>query len=257
MQLIDLSSPIDPQGWEPEPLSLVTMSAQDGAKHLVSEMREHFGMELDPEVLRDAEFLTNDTVSLTTHTGTHIDAPAHYGDATSYGSAPRTIDQMPVEWFHRPAVVLDFTGREPGVITADDVRAELSRVDYQPKELDIVLLHTGADQHAGTPKYFTEFVGLDQSGLDLLLDFGVRVIGTDAFSLDAPFTHIIETYPRPGDKSVLWPAHMRGRDREYCQIERLANLGQLPRAHGFTLSCFPVKLAGAGAGWARAVAIVE
>lgn len=50
---------------------------------------------------------------------------------------------------------------------------------------------------------------------------------------------------------------MRGRDREYCQIERLANLAELPRAHGFTLSCFPVKLAGAGAGWARAVAIVE
>jgi len=257
VQLIDLSSPIDASHWEPEPLSMVTMSAADGAKHLCAEMREHFGLDFDPDVLPGGEFLTNDTLSLTTHTGTHVDAPAHYGSKTTYGGDPRSIDQLPVDWFYRPAVVLDFTGREPGVLTARDVADELSRVDYRLQELDIVLLNTGASRHVGTPEYFTRFVGLDRSGVDLLLDHGVRVIGTDAFSLDAPFTYIIETYQKTHDRSVLWPAHMRGREREYCQIERLANLDQLPRPHGFRIACFPVKVAGAGAGWSRAVAIVD
>ena len=90
-----------------------------------------------------------------------------------------------------------------------------------------------------------------------LLDLGVRVIGTDAFSLDAPFTDILARWNATGDRSVLWPAHFAGRDREYCQIERLANLDQLPGPTGFTVSCFPVKIVGAGAGWARAVALVH
>ncbi|KOG87808.1 cyclase, partial [Streptomyces varsoviensis] len=127
----------------------------------------------------------------------------------------------------------------------------------QPRPMDIALLHTGADRFQGTEAFFTDFVGLDASATHYLLDLGIKVIGTDAFSLDAPFGHILRTYAETKDRSVLWPAHFIGRDREFCQIERLARLGELPRPYGFTLSCLPVKIAGAGAGWARAAAIVE
>ena len=50
---------------------------------------------------------------------------------------------------------------------------------------------------------------------------------------------------------------LRGLEREYCQIEKLHNLGALPGATGFTVSCLPVKIAGASAGWCRAVAVVD
>jgi kynurenine formamidase len=60
---------------------------------------------------------------------------------------------------------------------------------------------------------------------------------------------------RTGDRSVLWPAHFVGRKREYCQIERLANLGALPAPTGFTVHALPVRITGAGAGWTRAVAL--
>ena len=53
------------------------------------------------------------------------------------------------------------------------------------------------------------------------------------------------------------PAHMVGREREYCQIERLANLGELPAPYGFRVACFPIRIAGAGAGWTRAVALID
>ena len=258
MRMIDLSTAVDASGWEPEPVDHEVMSPAEGARHMAAEMREHFGIEFDPEVLDDGELLSIDTLRLTTHTGTHVDAPAHYGTRASYrDGGPRTIDQLPLHWFHRPAVVLDLTDEAPGAVGAPRIRAELDRLGVDVHPFDIVLLHTGADRFAGTEKYFTQFVGLDGPAVHLLLDMGVRVIGTDAFSLDAPFTDMLERFQRTGDRSVLWPAHFAGRDREFCQIERLANLGSLPRRHGFTLSCFPVKITGAGAGWTRAVALVD
>jgi cyclase len=48
-----------------------------------------------------------------------------------------------------------------------------------------------------------------------------------------------------------------GREVEYCHLENLANLDQLPGPVGFKVICFPVKIEGAGAGWARVVALVE
>ncbi|MEU5940796.1 cyclase family protein [Micromonospora sp. NPDC047548] len=255
MRLIDLSSPIDARAWEPDPVIHEIMSPAEGAVHMAEEMRKHAGIDFDPSVLPGGELLSLDTLTLTSHTGTHVDAPSHYGSVAAYGT-PRHIDQLPLEWFLRPGVVLDLSDEPVGTVDAARLNAEFVRVGYTPQALDIVLLHTGADVLNGTPKYFSDFVGLDGSATNLLLDLGVRVIGTDAFSLDAPFAHMLERFDHTGDPGVLWPAHFAGREREYCQIERLANLSALPPT-GFTVSCFPVKIAGAGAGWARAVALLD
>jgi cyclase len=258
MRMIDLSSPVDASFWEPDPVVHTAMSPADGARHMASEMLEHFGMEFDVNVLPQAEFLNNDTLTLTTHTGTHVDAPAHYGSTATYrAEGPRTVDELPLEWFHNPAFVLDISDAGTGVVDAARIEKELDRIGYSPEPMDIALLYTGAADRVGTPAYFTDFVGLDRSATEFLLDRGVRVIGTDAFSLDAPFTYIMNTFKRTGDREVLWPAHFVGREREYCQIERLANLETLPRPFGFTVTCFPVKIMNAGAGWARAVAMID
>jgi kynurenine formamidase len=85
---------------------------------------------------------------------------------------------------------------------------------------------------------------------------GVRVTGTDAWSWDAPFEHTAKEYARTGDASIIWEGHKAGREVGYCHLEKLHNLEALP-PHGFTVSCFPVKIRGASAGWTRAVAILE
>jgi len=254
MRLLDLSSPVDAAFWEPDPVKHTVMSATEGARHMASEMKAHFDLDFPPETLPGGEFLTNDTFTLTTHTGTHVDAPSHYGTA-SYGKA-RHIDEMPLDWFCRPGLLLDVRDAGVTAIGVDRIKAEFRRIGRTPEPLDIVILNTGASEFVGTPRYFTDFAGLDGPAVHHLLDLGVRVIGTDAFSLDAPFTWIIDAFRKTGDREVLWPAHFAGRDREYCQIERLANLDALP-PYGFTVACFPVKLAGAGAGWARAVAMLD
>ncbi|WP_153813319.1 cyclase family protein [Streptomyces sp. SUK 48] len=258
MRIIDLSTPVDAGVWEPNPVVHEVLSPAEGARHMAEGMRENWGIDFDPDQLPDGELLSLDTLTLTTHTGTHVDAPSHYGTRADYRTgAPRHIDAMPLDWFVRPGMVLDLTDAPVGAVDADRLRRAFDEAGREPAPLDIVMLRTGADRLAGTPEYFTDFTGLDGSATRLLLALGVRVIGTDAFSLDAPFAHMIEKFHESGDHKVLWPAHFAGREKEYCQIERLANLDALPAATGFTVSCLPVRIVGAGAGWARAVALVD
>lgn len=210
MRIIDLSTAIDAGVWEPNPIVHHVMSPAEGAVHMAEGMRENHGLDFDPAVLPGGELLSLDTVTLTTHTGTHVDAPSHYGSTASYG-VPRHIDRMPLEWFIGPGVVLDVSDAQVGTVGADRLHREFDRIGHEPGPGDIVMLRTGADALSGTPKYFTDFIGLDGPATDLLLDLGVKVIGTDAFSLDAPFGHMIREFQRTGDTSVLWPAHFVGR----------------------------------------------
>jgi cyclase len=255
-RIIDLSQAVDAAAWEPDPIVHEVMTPAEGARHMADEMKLHFGLDFDPADLPGGELLSLDTLTLTSHTGTHVDAPSHYGSRGDYGT-PRHIDAMPLDWFHRPGLLLDVRDVGTGVIGRERVERALDEAGRTPDPLDIVILRTGADRHAGTARYFTDFAGLDGPATDHLLDLGVRVIGTDAWSLDAPFGDMIRRFQESGDRSVLWPAHFAGRRREYCQIERLTNLDALPGPSGFTVTCFPVKIAGAGAGWTRAVALVD
>jgi len=258
MRVIDLSSSIDAAaGWEASPVVHDILSPAQGAAHMAEKMRENWSVAFDPSVLPEGELLSLDTLTLTTHTGTHVDAPSHYGSTAAYGGRPKNVDELPLDWFFRPGVVLDLTDAPVGTVDAERLERAFADAGNRPGPEEIVLLNTGADRLVGTDKYFTDFAGLDRSATNLLLDLGVRVIGTDAFSLDAPFSHMIGRYHSTGDRDALWPAHFVGREREYCQIERLANLAQLPGPTGFTVACFPVKIVGAGAGWTRAVALVD
>jgi cyclase len=258
MRFIDLSAPVDASAWEPDPITHRVLSPRAGAEHMSAEINTHLGIQLDPDELPEGEFLSLDRIELTTHTGTHVDAPSHYGSRAEYGDGrPRHIDELPLDWFFGPGVRLDISDCDSPVAGVPELEKEIARIGHRPRPGEIVLLHTGASRWAGSQRYFTEFIGLDGPAVHLLLDLGVRVIGTDAFSLDAPFGHIVSRYRETGDRSVLWPAHFAGRTREYCQVERLAKLPDLPAPHGFQIACFPVKVSGAGAGWTRAVAIID
>jgi kynurenine formamidase len=89
-----------------------------------------------------------------------------------------------------------------------------------------------------------------------LTERGVQVVGTDAWSWDAPFSHTAKRWAEKRDPSIIWEGHKAGRIQPYYQIEKLANLSAIP-ATGFMFSCFPVKIERASAGWIRAVAILD
>ena len=199
----------------------------------------------------------NDTVTLISHAGTHVDAPWHYFP-TSEGKRARTIEEMPLEWFYHDGVVLDMRHKPRGSgITVDDLQKALAKINYTIKPWDIVMIQTGADKYWGEAEYFNAGCGMTKASTLWLIDQGVKVMGIDAWGWDRPFWAIKEEFEKTGDGSILWQAHWAGIDKEYCHIEKLANLDKLPKPFGFTVACFPVRLTGGSAGWSRVVAIIE
>ncbi len=205
----------------------------------------------------NGEALAWESIRTDTHHGTHVDAPRHYGPTVA-GQPARTIEEMPLDWFFRPGVRLDFRHKPVGAtIAVADLQRALQAIDYHLQPFDIVLLWTGADTLWGQPQYLERYSGLNAASTHWLLDQGVKVIGTDAWSIDRPPQFMGRDFVQTGNLDYLWPAHFVGREREYCQIEKLANLGALPAPTGYKVACFPAKIAHASAGWTRAVAILD
>jgi kynurenine formamidase len=194
---------------------------------------------------------------LTTHTGTHLDAPYHHHSTMNGGERAITIDEVPLEWCYGPGVKLDFrTLRDGHVVTVAEVAAELDRIGHVLAPGDIVLVNTAAGGRYGEADYLARGCGMGREATLYLTEHGVRVTGTDGWSWDAPFIHTRKRWEETRDPSIIWEGHRASMAIGYCHIEKLANLDLLPPT-GFTVSCFPFKIKGASAGFVRAVAIFE
>ena len=210
-----------------------------------------------PADLPDGEAWAIERIQLTTHNGTHVDAPYHYASTMNHGERALTIDEVPLDWCFQPGVKLDFRHFPNGyVVTAADVEAELARIGHTLSPLEIVIVNTSAGARYGYDDYVATGCGMGRAATLYLLERGVRVTGTDGWSWDAPFVYTAERYAATRDAGLIWEGHKAGREIGYSHIEKLHNLEALP-ATGFMVACFPVKIRAASAGWTRAVAIFE
>jgi kynurenine formamidase len=217
----------------------------------------HFFPGLQQNDLPDGEAWAMETVELSTHNGTHLDAPYHFASTMDRGKRAITIDEVPLERCFQPGVKLDFRHFPDGyVATAADVEQELMRIGHELKPLEIVVVNTRAGSRYGHEDYVSAGCGMGYEATMYLLDRGVRLTGTDGWSWDAPFVYTAEKYKETHDASLIWEGHKAGRHIGYSHLEKLHNLETLPTS-GFTIACFPVKISGASAGWTRAVAIFE
>ena len=197
-------------------------------------------------------------ITLTTHSGTHLDAPYHYHPTMDRGKASMTIDEVPLEWCFSDGVLLDFRHKSDGErITVVDVQKELERIHYEIKPLDIVLIWTGAEDAWGKSEYLIKGAGMERESTLFLTEKGVRVVGIDAWSWDRPLPFLAKEFKETGNPQVVWEAHFAGIDIGYCHMEKMANFGAIGSSHGFTVCCFPIKIRRASAGWCRPVAIIE
>lgn len=237
----------DPPGLGPE---IVHVGHAQGAE----EFTRMFGV--PPGALRDGAGAAVERCSLTTHNGTHMDAPWHYHPTMNGGEPAMTIDQVPLDWCFGPGVRLDFRRLPDGhTVTAAEVEAELARIGHLLQPGDIVLVNTAAGERYGQPDYVSRGCGMGREATLYLTGKGVRVCGTDAWSWDPPLRMQAERARQTGDWSVFWEGHKAGADTIYCHIEKLANLHLLPDA-GFEVIALPVKVEGGSAGWCRPVAIL-
>ncbi len=252
MRIVDLSAPIRPSPPDhPEPLrtDIEYTDHAEGAEQIEG----MFGV--PPELLRRGEGWAVETFTrFGTHNSTHVDAPWHY-NAEIGGERAQTIDELPLERFLGPGVVLPFTHKGDGeAITETELEDALKDAGHELCPGDIVLLHTGRDAFIDDLDYIARGPGVTAPATHWLYDQGVRVMGIDAWGWDAPLHLQAEQARESGAPGVFWAAHQA--DLPYSQIERLAGLEQLPPT-GFTVACFPLRIVGASAAPARVVAILE
>lgn len=172
-------------------------------------------------------------VTLYTHTGTHLDAPAHILPAG------QTLDAYPAQWFWGQGVTLDFSRLKRGAIEKKDILPFASTI----READFVLLHTGWSNYWGDPSYFADYPVLTAEAAEWLATFNLKGFGVDAISVD-------------GMDAADYTIHKLFLSKKTVIIENLTNLSSLI-GRNFNLFCFPLMLKDADGSPVRAVAIYD
>ncbi len=158
---------------------------------------------------------------LYSHTGTHIDAPAHLIENAA------TLDDFPAAQFIGSGVVLDLTEISKSMnqqITLADLLPHAQRI----RDRDFVLLYTGWSNLWGEAEYFENYPVLSPDAAEWLARFNLKGIGIDAISVDEVGT-------------ALLPIHHIFLRRNIVIIENLTNLQALIGID-FTFSCLPLKI---------------
>jgi kynurenine formamidase len=252
MRIVDLSAPIEQSPPEtPEPLR----TDIEFSDHAAGAAQIEALLGVPKRLLRDGEGWATETFTrFGTHNSTHVDAPWHY-NSTIAGERAQTIDELPLEWWFGPGVVLDMTAKADGeTVEVSDVEGELRRIGHELGERDIVLVRTGRDAHIRDPGYIALGPGVSAEATRTLWEHGVRVMGIDAWGWDPPLHLQAQEALARDERGIFWAAHQA--DLPYAQIERLVNLGELPPT-GFKVACFPLRIAGASAAPARVVALLD
>jgi cyclase len=244
-RIVDLSNGVTDCTPGPFQTRIDVIEATDGAQIFCDKVAPALVPEaagkIRPDDFPDGAFLRHEMVSASVHSGSHIDAPGHYGPVGADVCA--LISGAPLEKFIGPGIMLDVSGASGWRVEREHIKAAAEHGGIGDFGQSIVLIHTERD------KAISADVVAD------LLDAGVSVIGTDAEGFDGPFEPMIRRFLETADPGVLWPSHVLGRRRPYYHIERLRNLASLP-ASGFLFVALPVLIDGATAAWTRAVAFV-
>jgi kynurenine formamidase len=251
VRLVDLSAPIR-QSPSETPDILRTDIHFSGHGEGAEQIEALLGV--PARLLRDNEGWAVETfLRFGTHNATHVDAPWHYNSRIG-GEPAQTIDELPLEWFFGPGVVLDMTAKGEGErIDVADVEAELGRIGHDLGAGEIVLVRTGRDAFVDEAHYMALGPGVTVDATRWLFERGVRVMGIDAWGWDGPLHLQAQEALERDEAGIFWAAHQA--DLPYSQIERLVNLAELPPS-GFQVACFPLKIVGASAAPARVVALL-
>jgi kynurenine formamidase len=181
-------------------------------------------------------------LTMSEHTGTHMDAPLHF---IPEGPAHYGIDEISLDRLVGRAATIDAAGLEPGgLLNADHIRSWERK--YGPiKTRDKVLFRYSWDERWATgPEgraFLEDWPGLGGHAAEYLVDKEISLVGCDTLAIDAA-------------GSVENPAHYTLLGSEVYIIENLNNLDRLPSFCLF--AAFPLKIRGGSGSPVRAVALV-
>ncbi|MCA9742397.1 MAG: cyclase family protein [Deferribacteres bacterium] len=174
-------------------------------------------------------------ISMSTHQGTHLDAPFHfYNDG-------KTLDQMRLEQFYGPASLVDLApgshleAKTPLTVEMFEPHAE----KFQPGAK--IIYRTGWDRAFGTPEFFSDFPTLTLEAAQWIADRKIGMLGMDT--------------PTPSTDWKECHLILLKDDVEIVIVEGLTQLNKLPEQ--FTFIGFPMNIKGRDGSPIRAVAVVE
>jgi len=172
-------------------------------------------------------------ITFYSHTGTHIDAPAHLINNS------KTLDLLPIEQFCGKAFLMNLSKTKNKSIGISELKLYQDAI----QQVEFLLIYTGWSQYWGEKTYFRNFPVLSLDAANWLCKFNLKGIGFDTISADR-------------EESQDFPVHKVFLQRDTIIIENIANLKELTD-NEFTFSCFPLKLEEADGSPVRAVAYFE
>lgn len=167
-------------------------------------------------------------IVMSSHQGTHLDAMFHFVEDG------RTLDRMPLEWFHGPAHLLRIPKPPRGEITPEDFLPHEHLLVPEAK----IIYETGWHRRFGTPGFFDDFPSLTQDAARYLAGRRIRMLGMDT--------------PTPSRDWYEVHHILLGAPAEIVIVESLANLDRVP--DHFTFIGFPLNFTGRDGSPIRAVA---
>ena len=174
-------------------------------------------------------------ISMSSHQGTHLDAPFHFYDDG------KTLDQMRLEQFYGPTTLVDLApgsyleAGTPLTVEMFEPHADAFQPDAK------IIYRTGWNRMFGQPAFFSDFPTLT---LDAARWIAERKIGMLGMDTPTPSTDWMECHHILLKEGV-----------EIVIVEGLTNLEQLPEH--FTFIGFPLNIKGRDGSPIRAVALVD
>ena len=174
-------------------------------------------------------------LTLSSHTGTHMDAPAHV-----YAGRP-TLDRLPATQFTGRALVIDCSdlaeGERIGI-------ARVTRRGHLAEKADFLLFRTGWDKRWGKKSYFGDYPCIDEEVADYIAASGKKGVGVDVMGID----------PIADEKLTIHKRLFKTRD--LVIIENLCCLEEI-EAGLVTFFALPLKFSKSDGAPVRAAAILD
>jgi arylformamidase len=180
----------------------------------------------------DVHSYDSEIMMMSTHTGTHLDAPSHFVANTE------SIDMIGVERLVSPALLLHLPKGANELITLDDLR-DINEID---RGISLVF-RTGWQNMITSKDYMISNPGLSMAAAEFLAGKKVNAVGIDGPSIDIGSDEHFSTHKTLLTKGILI-------------VENLCNLESLEHKDRFTLLINPLKLKGASGSPVRALAII-
>lgn len=228
MRLVDLSQEI----YE----GMVLWKGHPDTRIVVHATHESTAPQFDPPYSFTAE-----TITLTTHAGTHVDSISHIDPSPH---AP-SIEQIPLEWFYTEAICIDLAHLPPRTLySVEHIQQALARHALDIRPGDTVLMHSGHYLRTrDSEAYQTDYSGLSYAAARFIYEQGAINIGAEAPSVDVAGT-------------TSYPTHMLCRELQRLNTE---NLGDLSPVVGrrFRYIGLPLKIRAGSGSPIRAIALLE